>query len=52
MDEDSATVLTVITEAVTEAFRSEANGPEVAFYVTAALDDAGFNIVRKPDGCC
>lgn len=46
MDEDYAVIAVAIMDALADATQNEANGVDVALYVTSGLEDAGFCIVR------
>lgn len=39
-----------IMEAVVDAYKHEANGPEVAYFVLDALGAAGYHVTPRPDG--
>lgn len=49
VDEDFAAYAPVIMDALADASKNEANGVEVVSYLTEALEEEGFRIVRMSD---
>lgn len=49
VNDDYVAYAPVIMDALADASQNEANGAEVVAYLTDALEEEGFRIVRKSD---